>query len=72
MVAQGRRRSYAMVDRLTEQEIQALVESYLAGIHADTLAERYGISLSSVRRLLRQRGARRYNKGGEVDSEAAS
>ena len=71
-VTQGRSRSYAMADRLTEDQIQALVESYLAGTHADTLAERYGISLSSVRRLLRQHGARRHQKGGEVDTEEAA
>jgi hypothetical protein len=71
-VSERRSRSYALVDRLTDQEIEALVQSYLAGTSADTLAARYGISLRSVRRLLRRHGARRHGRHGEVGPEATS
>lgn len=45
-------------DRLTPAEIKTLVTSYLAGSTIRVLAEQYGISNSSVKRLLREHGAR--------------
>jgi DNA-directed RNA polymerase specialized sigma24 family protein len=57
VVSERRSRTYALVDRLTEQEVGALVQSYLEGTPAHELAERYGVSLSSVKRLLRQQRA---------------
>ncbi len=38
---------------------ERMVERYLAGETAAALAERYGVSLKSVRRILRERGARK-------------
>jgi DNA-directed RNA polymerase specialized sigma24 family protein len=46
-------------DRLSEAERHSLVSHYLAGITARELAERFKISKSSVKRLLRERGIRR-------------
>jgi len=41
-------------DRLGEERVQELVASFQAGTAQATLATRYGISLSSVKRLLRK------------------
>ncbi len=46
-------------DRLTEEQQQALAAAFRAGAEQRELAERYGISLSGVKRLLRSMGVRR-------------
>ena len=40
-----------------------IAEQYMAGKTAAALAESYGISLKSVRRILRERGARKQASG---------
>lgn len=45
-------------DRLSEAEQQALIASFQAGTSKQKLAERYGIGMSSVKRLLREHGVR--------------
>ncbi|MFI6291967.1 helix-turn-helix domain-containing protein [Nonomuraea sp. NPDC050790] len=57
--AQG---NWCMKDRFTDEEIQALVERFQAGTPKGVLAKEYGISLSSVKRLLRKHGAKRTNQ----------
>jgi DNA invertase Pin-like site-specific DNA recombinase len=49
----GRRR------RLAPDEIESLVELYLAGTRQTDLAAKFGISLSGVKWVLRQRSVRR-------------
>jgi hypothetical protein len=45
---------HRVVDRLGEQAVRELIEAFHAGTPTWRLAERYGISLSSVKRLLRR------------------
>lgn len=51
--------SRRLSDRLDEAAIQELVESFKAGMPKHKLAVQYGIGLSSVKNLLRERGIRR-------------
>jgi len=46
-------------DRLSEQDLSTLVESFRSGTPAHVLAKRYGVGETAVKALLRQRGARR-------------
>ena|SRR2546421_631873 len=46
-------RKWAMQDRLGEAELRDIAESFRAGVSKCKLAERYGISVSSVKRILR-------------------
>jgi hypothetical protein len=46
-------RRWRLVDRLGEQDIRKLVADRRAGATMRALAERHGISLSSVKRLVR-------------------
>jgi hypothetical protein len=48
------RQRWRLVDRLGEQTIQDLLKDRRAGTTQRRLAERYGISLSSVKRVLRR------------------
>jgi DNA-directed RNA polymerase specialized sigma24 family protein len=55
--ANGRR--WALAHRLAASDRQAVVDGYRAGATARELAERFSISESSVKRLLRQAGCRK-------------
>jgi transposase len=46
-------------DRLSDELVEAIIERFLAGEAKHALATRYGVSLSSIKRLLRQKGVRR-------------
>lgn len=48
-------RPWRVIDRLGHVEISQLVADFVAGATRDALAVQYAISLSSVKRLLRQR-----------------
>ncbi|WP_205327744.1 hypothetical protein [Glycomyces sp. YM15] len=48
------RRPRSLHQRLTPVEIEALVAAYRAGVRQPVLAERYGIGLTSVKKLVRQ------------------
>jgi len=50
-------RLWRMVDRLGEADQERLIAAFTAGTSKRKLAERYGISESSVKRLIRQHGA---------------
>jgi len=52
-------RAWQLSDRLTPADVNALVKYYLAGSTIRALAEQYDIGISSVKRLLRQHGARK-------------
>ena len=51
--------AWRLTDRLSGQDIEALVQAFVEGTPKWKLAERYGISLGSVKNLLRERGIRR-------------
>jgi hypothetical protein len=46
-------RPRSLHQRLTPAEIEALVAAYQAGVRQPVLAERYGIGLTSVKKLVR-------------------
>lgn len=48
--------------KLAAGDPERMAEQYLAGETAPALAERYGISLKSVRRILQEQGARKRPK----------
>lgn len=48
----------SLAQRLTEADIQTLIQRYRNGVTGRELAEYYGCSLSTVKRLLRARGVR--------------
>jgi hypothetical protein len=50
-------------DRLSEVDVQRLIAAFAAGTSKWRLAERYGISESSVKRLIRQHGASKLSCG---------
>jgi DNA-directed RNA polymerase specialized sigma24 family protein len=52
-------RVWRVSDRLDEADLSSLVSCYRSGATARELAERFDISKSSVKRLLRERGIRR-------------
>ena len=47
--------------RLTEADVQCLIGEFLAGTPKWKVAERYAISLSTVKNILRKHGVRRTN-----------
>jgi hypothetical protein len=49
-------------NRLAAGDHERMAEQYLAGETAQALEERYGVSLKSVRRMLRERGARKQRR----------
>lgn len=50
---------WAVVDRLGPETLDALVAKFMAGATAKALAVEFGVSLSTVKRVLRGRGVRR-------------
>jgi len=57
-------RVWRVRDRLSAADIDQLVESFKDGTTIPALVTRYGISLSSVKTLLRQQGVRRTRRSG--------
>lgn len=55
----GALRSRWLRDRFSAEELQAMVDLYCSGVPAGEVAEKYSVSLRSVKRLLQKRGARR-------------
>lgn len=55
----GSSRTDLLEDRLSEKDIHQLVSDFMNGTPKWKLAECYGISLSSVKRLLRRQDIRR-------------
>jgi hypothetical protein len=52
--AEDPHRPRSLQQRLTPTQIDALVAAYRAGVRQPVLAERYGIGLTSVKKLIRQ------------------
>lgn len=58
-----RSRSRLLQDRFSAEELQAMVDLYRSGAPARMVAERYGVGVRSVKRLLHARGVRRRPPG---------
>lgn len=58
---QGRqaRGAWRIADRLTKQDVAALLDAYRTGTPSRVLAARYGLGTTTVKRLLREHGVRR-------------
>ena len=52
-------RMWRVRDRLAAGDIEQLIAEFLAGTSKRVLAERYAVSFSTVKNILRQHGARR-------------
>jgi DNA-directed RNA polymerase specialized sigma24 family protein len=48
-------RVWALSERLSDEQVQAMVAKFKAGTPKQQLADEFGISLSSVKRILRKR-----------------
>ncbi len=55
-VAASRPRQWAMSDRLSPEDVRFIIDLYREGVIAKDVAAKFGISLSSVRRLIRKHG----------------
>ena len=49
-------RSWSMHDRFSAEDLQTMIDLYLSGATGAQVAERFGISVSSVKRVLRDHG----------------
>lgn len=59
-------RPWQLKDRLSSGDISELIESFRSGTTIPELVTRYGISRSSVKTLLRQRGVQRHPRPGSL------
>jgi hypothetical protein len=59
-------RSRRLRDRFSPEDLQAMIGLYRSGATAKAVAERYGVSLRNVKRLLHQRGVRRERRRRSV------
>jgi DNA invertase Pin-like site-specific DNA recombinase len=53
--------SWRVRDRLSDEGVQQLITEFLAGSSKQVLADRYTVSLSTVKRILKKHGVRRPN-----------
>jgi hypothetical protein len=53
-------RSRQLRDRFSSGDLQAMIDLYRSGTTAKQVAQKFGISLRSVKRLLHQHGIRRH------------
>jgi hypothetical protein len=60
-------RPRSLHQRLTPIEVEALVAAYRAGVRQAVLAERYGIGLTSVKKLIRSTSAGRSADGNFLE-----
>jgi hypothetical protein len=52
-------RQWSMRERFCAEELQAMIDLYISGATRSQVAERFGISVSSVRRVLRNHDIRK-------------
>jgi predicted DNA binding protein len=57
------RQAWSLNDRLSEAQLRAIVYAYVSGATAARLADTYGLSLSSLKRILRSAGATKIHIG---------
>lgn len=56
-------RSRRLRDRFPPEDLQAMIDLYRSGVTARQVAEKFGVSLRSVKRLLHQHGVGRERRG---------
>jgi hypothetical protein len=66
------RRTDLLEDRLSADDVDALVSAFTSGIPKLKLAEQYGISLSSVKRLLRLHSVSKPSGHPRASNEASA
>jgi transposase-like protein len=52
-------RQWSMNDRFSDEDLQAMIDLYLSGATRAQVAQRFSISVSSVKRVLRDHGIRK-------------
>jgi transposase-like protein len=52
-------RSRRLCDRFSAEDLQSMIDLYRSGATARQVAEKFGVSVRSVKRLLHQHGIRR-------------
>jgi DNA invertase Pin-like site-specific DNA recombinase len=52
-------RSWSMHDRLSAEDLHTMIDLYTSGATRAQVAQRFGISVSSVKRVLREHGIRK-------------
>jgi len=52
-------RWWSLRDRFSSEDLQTMIDLYRSGATAKQVAEKFGVSVRSVTRLLRQHGVRR-------------
>jgi DNA invertase Pin-like site-specific DNA recombinase len=52
-------RQWSMRERFCAEELQAMIDLYTSGATRSQVAKRFGISVSSVKRVLRDHGIRK-------------
>jgi hypothetical protein len=55
-------RPWRVRDRLSDEDMQAIITEFCAGTPKHVLADRYSISLGSIKRLLREHNIRRQHR----------
>jgi hypothetical protein len=55
-------RPWRLRDKLSEQDVQAIIREFSAGTSKRVLADRYSISIGSIKRLLQQHNIRRQHR----------
>lgn len=56
------KQSAPLAERLGEEDVATLIANFRAGITKSHLAEQHGCSVSTIARLLRSRGVRRWRR----------
>jgi transposase-like protein len=56
-------RSRRLCDRFSSEDLQAMIDLYRSGSTAKQVAEKFSVSLRSVKRLLHRNGVRREGQG---------
>jgi len=59
-------RQWSMRERFCTEQLQAMIDLYISGATRSQVAERFGISVSSIKRLLRNHGIRKTGSGPTV------
>jgi DNA invertase Pin-like site-specific DNA recombinase len=55
-------RQWSARERFSAEELQAMIDLYTSGATRSQVAERFGISVSSLKRVLRDHGVRREHR----------
>ncbi|MBV9011228.1 MAG: helix-turn-helix domain-containing protein [Pseudonocardiales bacterium] len=55
-------RQWSMRERFSAEDLQAVIDLYLSGATSSQVAQRFGISVSSVKRVLRDHGIRKHKQ----------